>query len=340
MALAVGLAFTVGGAQGAQARSTSDVAAHVSLGFSASLPTGAAMLMMAKKKPKKKPAVEEDPGPRLTPDDAEGKRQAIRESVQSSKDAGDHAAVADGLERNAAQLGDPITMLEASEARLAAAKKDRNTATAEAAIETARVALDMLHFYAAVNNGETTSDWLVMNPGDASGLIDRADGVVTEAEALVEDIESEDDGAVASGPGGDDKGKKKRKRREKGEKKPGTGMIAAGSILTAVGVGGVSMVIAGTVMSASRQNEVEKLMPEDPEVDDLDDQGRRANLIAYVGAGVAVVGLAVGLPLIIIGAKKRKAGKSPPATATTRSSLVVAPAFGAGTAALSVRGRF
>lgn len=337
MALAVGLAFTVGGAQTASAQATTGVAAHVSLGAGAWLPTGAAMLM-AKKKPKKKPAVEEDPGPRLTPDDAEVKRQAIRDSVQSSKDAGDHAAVADGLERNAAQLGDPVTMLEASEARLEAAKKDRSTRTAEAAIETARVALDMLHFYAAVNNGDTASDWLVMEPGDAGGLVDRADGVVTEAEALVEDIESEDDGAVASGPGGDKK--KKRKRRDKGEKKPGTGMIAAGSILTAVGVGGVSMVIAGTVMSAARQNEVEKLTPDDPEVDELDDQGRRANLIAYVGAGVAVAGLAVGLPLIIIGAKKRKQGKGPPATATTRSSLVVAPAFGSGTAALSVRGRF
>jgi hypothetical protein len=306
------------------------------LGLGAST-LGPAAAFYAKKK-KKKPAPEPEPGPRLTPETAEPKRQAIRDAAKPMIDSGDYAGAADKLESNAEQLGDPETMLEAAEARLEAAKKDRNVATAEASIETSKRALDILHFYAAVNNGEATSDWLVINPGDASGLIDRADGVVTQAEALIEEIEAENSKKVAAGPGGD--GKKKRKKRERGEKKPGTGMIAAGSIFTVVGVGGVSMVIAGTVISASKQNEVEKFMPGDPEVDDLDAAGKRANLIAYIGAGVAVVGVAVGLPLLILGVKKRKAGGGPPATATVRNSLVVAPGFAPGTAALSLRGRF
>lgn len=308
-------------------------APEIGVGSSLGAPT---YLLFAKKKKKKAPV--EEPGPRLTPDSAEPKRQAIRDAVQSSRDSGDFATVADKLEKNAAQLGDPVTMLESAEARLEAAKKDRNTATAEASIETSRRALDILHFYSAVNNGEATSDWLVIEPGDASGYIERADGVVSQAEALIEEIEAEKATNVAAGP--TDDGKKK-KRRKKGESKPGTGMIAAGSIFTLVGVGGVSMVIAGTAISASKQNEVEKFMEGDPQVDKLDEEGRRANLIAYIGAGVAVAGFAIGLPLLILGVKKRKAGAAgPPATATTRSSLVVAPAFGAGSAALSLRGRF
>jgi hypothetical protein len=326
--MAVGFLLAMGSAPGARAGTTVAPGAWV---------PSAPYLMLAKKK-KKPAAAEEEPGPRLTPDAAEPKRQAIRDAVQPARDAGNLAEVADGLERNAAQLGDPVTMLEAAEARLEAAKKDRKTDTAEAAIETSKRSLDILHFYAAVNNGEATSDWLVIEPGDAGGLIDRADGVVRDAEALIEEIEAEDDAEGAAAPA--DGGKKAKKKRKKGEAKPGTGMIAAGSVFTLVGVAGVSMVVAGTVISAGKQNDVEKFSPGDPEVDKLDDEGKRANLIAYIGAGVAVAGFAVGLPLIIIGAKKRKQGKAPPASASTRSSLVLAPVFGGGTAALSLRGRF
>jgi hypothetical protein len=331
-----GLAATIGIFFGLAA--VAPAHASVELGVGASI-AGPAAAFYAKKK-KKKPAPEVEPGPRMTPESADPKRQAIRDSAKTSLDSGDYAAAADTLERNATQLGDPITMLESAEARLEAAKKDRNTATAEAAAETGKRAADMLHFYAAVNNGEATSDWLVMNPGDASDMIGRADGVVSSAEALVEEIEAEQK-TVAAGPGGEDKKKKKkRKKRERGDAKPGTGMIAAGSIFTAVGVGGVSMVIAGTVISASKQNEVEKFMQGDPQVDKLDDEGKQANLIAYIGAGVAVAGLAVGLPLLILGVKKRKQGGAPPSSASVRSSLVVAPAFSRGVAALSLRGRF
>jgi len=305
--------------------------ADAELGVGASI-AGPTVAFFAKKK-KKAP----EPGPRLTPDAAEPKRQAIRDAAQPSRDAGDFAAAADSLERNAAQLGDPVTMLESAEVRLEGAKKDRNVVAAEASIETSKRALDILHFYAAVNNGEATSDWLVIEPGDASGLIERGDGVVTQAQGVIDEIEAENGSKVAAGPA---KAGKKKKRRKKGESKPGTGMIAAGSIFTAVGVGGVSMVIAGTVISASKQNEVEKLMPADAEVKELDDAGKRANLIAYIGAGVAVAGIAIGLPLLILGVKKRKQGSAPPSTASVRASLVVAPAFAPGAAALSLRGRF
>ncbi|MBK8238139.1 MAG: hypothetical protein IPK74_21635 [Deltaproteobacteria bacterium] len=300
--------------------------------------------MMAKKKKKPKAAVEESSDPALSSAEADTKRQAIRDSVQAERDAGNMGNVADGLQRNAEELGDPITMLEAGEARLDVAQKDRDTEAAEAAIATTRIALDILHFYAAVDAGQVTSDWQVISPSDASGLIDKADAQIERAQALIEEIEAEKTAASEVASGGAGK-KKKKKKREKGDAKPGTGLIAAGSIFTAVGVGGASIAIAGLAISSSKQKEVEKHMPGDPEVDELDKAGKRANVLGFVGVGVAVVGLAVGLPLIVVGAKKRKAADGGvPSTAyrhdRERAYMTIVPAIGQTSQGLLLQGRF
>jgi hypothetical protein len=304
-----------------------------------------AMMMFAKKK--KAPAAEAPAGPALTPDAAEAKRKEIRDGVAGAKESGDFAAVADGLQGSAEELGDPVTMLEAGEARLEQAKKDRDTDAAQAAIETTRVALDILHFYAAVDAGAASSDWLVIAPSDAGGLIEQADAQIEAAEALIKEIEAEKTqaagGAVASGDDDKKKKKRKRKKRDKGDgPAAGTGLIAAGSIFTVVGIGGAGMGIGGLAVSSGKQKEVEKHMVGDPEVAELDKAGKRANILGYAGLGVAVVGLAVGLPLIIVGAKKRKAGKSPPAAAARASERAwsIAPSFGRGGTGLVVQGRF
>src|SRR5690606_14731534 len=105
----------------------------------------------------------------------------------------------------------------------------------------------------------------------------------------------------------------------------------------AVGVGGLSMVAAGTAISARRQKEVEDLMlPMDQaEVDRLDAEGSKANNIAYIGAGVAVAGLAVGIPLLVVGVMRRKKG-NPPASA----SVQVVPAMSRRFGGVALQGRF
>lgn len=329
VALVVGLALGTAYSTPVSARpNASEI--HASLGSNAI--GGGAAWLMAKKKPKGNPDAPPPPG--ITPAAAEPKRQAIRDSVNSAKIAGDNAAVADGLEKNAADLGDPVTMLEAARARLESAKAGKSKSEAEAAIETSRRALDMAHFYVAVAAGEAPGDWLVIEPSDASGLVDEADAVLADAEAYLEELEQSDT-LPAPTPSGRDK-------RAKREKKPGTGLIAGGSMLLVVGAGGLGMVVAGVVIGARKQNEVEKFEDDamNPEVQDLDDAGKQANLIAFIGAGVAVVGIAVGLPLIVVGAKKRKAAGNPPATARARDTLRVAPAISARGAGLGLGGRF
>ena len=123
--------------------------------------------------------------------------------------------------------------------------------------------------------------------------------------------------------------------------KPGTGMIAAGSVFTVAGVAGLSMIIAGTVRSNAAQKQVEKLDEGDPDIETYDKIGKQSNNIAYIGVGVAVVGFAVGLPLVIIGAKRRKAAGegSQSASVQRRQAFGVSPMLGA-TQGLMIRGRF
>jgi hypothetical protein len=286
-----------------------------------------------KKKKAKKPEVKK--GPDLTPNDAEAKRDAIRDAAQADVDAGDYASAAQSMEENAALLGDPISFLEGADLRIRAAEKDRDIAQAEAAIESAEVAGDIAGFYEAVDAGTQSSDWLVIDPVSAGDVSQRAEETKARARALIEEIEAEKPDEPVASAGGGSAGKVKKKRDPAG---PGTALIAAGSAFTVVGVGGLSLAIAGLVISSQKQKEVEDavLPAEQDKVERLDKEGSRANVLAFVGAGVAVVGLGVGIPLVIIGAKRRKEAKSAPASA----SLRLAPKVSRRTAGLVLTGHF
>lgn len=300
-----------------------------------SLSAGAAPLALFKKKKKRKKKKKAKPEPGLSPEAAETKRQAIRDAAASDREAGNLGAAADTLEENAAQLGDPVTMKEAGAVRLEQARADRSIEQAEASIATTTVALDMLHFYDAVAAGSVESRWLVIDPSTASGLVSEAEAQIAEAEALIEEIEAENEApeAVAAA---DKPAKKKKKKR--GKAKPGTGFLVGGSIATAVGLGGAGLAMAGLFQSQAAQDEVEGLGGDpanQPRIDELDDEGARANQMAYIGIGVAAAGLAIGIPLIIVGAKKRREA-GPSANASVR----VAPMVAGRVQGLAVAGRF
>ncbi len=324
-ALSLGLVATPVAAHAQVIPTTSSVAA-------VALP--AALFKKKKKKKKKKKASK--PAPGLTPDGAETKRQAIRDSVAADIEGGNLEAAASGLEDNGALLGDPITIKQAGELRLKVAKEERSIEKAEASIEVTVVALDILHFYAAVADGEANSDWLVIDPSSASGLISEAEAQIAEAEALIAEIEAEqaeEDEPVASAGGS-----KKKDKKKKGKMKPGTGFIIGGSVATAVGAAGVGLAMAGLFQSRSAQNEVEDLGGDpanQPRIEELDEEGAKANRLSYIGIGVAAAGLAIGIPLIIVGAKKRKeAGPS------SNASVQLAPMVAGRVQGLSFSGRF
>lgn len=286
-------------------------------------------LMMAKKK-------KSGGGGGLTPADAESKREAIRAAVAEDVKAERWSDAADTTEDNAAQLGDPLSFRDAAQHRLAQARKDRDIDAAKAAIETAKVSLDILHYYDAVASGEVESEWQPIEPSSASSMISEVEGIVDEAEELIAEIEAEQ-AASETGDGGKTPAGKTKKKRDRKPGQPGTLFIALGAAFTAVGVGGVSLAVAGLVISSSKQKEVEKLtLPQDQDrVDELDKEGSRANLLSYVGAGVAVAGLAVGVPLLVVGVMRRKNG-NPGSSAQLR----VTPAVSRGFGGMALSGRF
>ena len=95
------------------------------------------------------------------------------------------------------------------------------------------------------------------------------------------------------------------------------------------------------MIGARKQSEVEEVAEEPPspqrdqEIDDLDKEGARANILTYIGAGVGAVGLGVGITLIVLGVKKRKQAGAAPA-----SAMRLAPSVSRTQAGLVLSGRF
>lgn len=277
----------------------------------------------------------------LSPEAAGAKRDAVRDSVSAAVAAEDYAAVSEGLEEGATQLGDPVTMLEAGEARLKYAEQERSIDEAERSIEITHKALDIAHFYRAVARDEARTRWMVIKPTSAQGLIMKGEEQVSAAEQLIAEIEAEQTGepseAVAASEGGEPAKASKKKKKQRGKAKRGTGLLAGGAVLTVVGVGGAALGVSGLVISSSRQNEVEGLDPtvDGEQIQTLDDEGQQANLLGWIGLGVGVGALAAGLPMMIIGIKRRKeAGPS------ASAQLQVMPSFARDHSGLVVSGRF
>ena len=257
--------------------------------------------------------------------------------MKADREAKKWDKVADGLEENAEQLGDPVTMMEAGEARLTYARENGDAEAAQASIVTTTKALDILHFYEAVAAGNAESDWLVIDPASAQGMIPQAEQQIADAEQLIEELaeaEEDDDRKPVVAKKKNDPKKNKKKR---GKMKPGTGMIIGGSFALVAGLGGAGLGFAGIAISNRRQKEVEDLPggDMDPMFEELDSQGKRANVLGYLGLGVAVVGIAVGIPLIAVGAKRRKA-----AGPSSQARVSVAPAVGGKSSGIVVSGRF
>lgn len=256
----------------------------------------------------------------LSTERAAEKRAAIREGVASDRAAKRFRKVGQSLERDAAMIGDPLTLLDAGEAWLEAARVSRDKDEALHAEELTLVALDILHFYRDVAAGKTRSRWSVVTGEEAADGIERSDAQLEAVRALIEEIENPPppakvaarEGAATKKRSKTRKPRREKKPREPRERKPGTGMLAAGSVMTIVGAGGGGLALAGLIISTQKQREVETLdaVMDAERVEQLDREGARANLMAYIGIGVAGGALAIGIPLLAVGAKKRKVSQS------------------------------
>ncbi len=243
--------------------------------------------------------------PKVTPETAAAALASAE--LEASGDPG-------ALTAAATESGDPRLFLAAGRAQLEGANDPEGAAVAR---EPAHTALDILHF---IDSGAASRQWQIMLASEVATFISEADTLLQEIDAKIERMEEEARAAAAALAAEGSESRKEKKR----ERKPGTALIAAGSALSVVGLGGTGMIGAGLVIGSSKQSEVESVDPTDQTaIDALDEQGRRANILAYAGIGVAAVGLGIGIALLAVGVKKRRAGGG-----GDRMAVVVAPTWG------------
>lgn len=266
--------------------------------------------------------------PSVTPAAAKSGRKPAQDRGRqlSASDPGEAASYLSG---EAKKSGDPVLFLDAAEAYKVEGTSERDKAALQSAVEHASIALDILHFQ---QDPRCDPQWQHLEASEFDGEIARGRKLIADSEKAMTEL----DKPVEAPPPVEEPEKKERPR-------DGRGFIAAGSLLTVVGVGGLGMIGAGLGLGAKAQKGVEGVNPADidydAQVEEWDDKGKTANVVAYAGIGVAVVGLAAGIALIAVGVKKRKAYRAEHG-ADESASVSFAPALGRGYAGFSLGGRF
>lgn len=237
-------------------------------------------------------------GPKkVTPADAAAKRTDAQKLGRDLATA-DAAAAGMHYDAKAAEWGDPVLFLDAADAYLNAAEKDKEIAMAEAGIERARIALDILYFHL---DPSADKNFRMVDTPDIADLISRANVAIDRGEKLMETIASGE--AAAPVASADDDKKKKKKRKKPGN---GKGLFIAGAVTTAVGGAFAVMGIAGLGIGAANQSKAEDPTVYGEEYDDVEAKGQRANVIAGVGLGLGGAALVAGIVMLVIGKKRMK----------------------------------
>ncbi|MBC8070985.1 MAG: hypothetical protein IAG13_21855, partial [Deltaproteobacteria bacterium] len=243
----------------------------------------------------------------------------------------DPSAAGVHYDTTASEWGDPVLYLDAADAYYKAADADSEIALAEAGIERARIALDLLFFQLDAAADKTLR---MVDTADIPDLIARANGTVKTGEDLIAQLRARADGAVA----GADTAEPKEKRARKPVN--GRALYSSGIAFTAIGGAVLAIGGVGLVLGAVRQNEAE-----DPDVygsayDDVADKGRSANLMAGIGLGLGGALVVGGVVMLIVGKRIQK--KAPPkepgaiARLARKKSMRVSPSLNG----VAISGRF
>ncbi len=263
----------------------------------------------------------------ITPDTANAARFGVEQQGQQLSASGNHQQAAELYWQKGIELKDPVLLIDAGEAWREQARSQRSLDAANTAVTQVSVALDMLYF---LRDGASSEAWQPVAPEHLGTLIERAEKVVSDAEALIAEIEDEQRRAAEAANAPVEEPKKKR-----GPAKPGTGLLLGGSVSLVIGLGGAGLAATGLILGAQAQADVEDPLVYEPEHSAAEARGRTANLLAGVGIGVGAVGISVGVALIAVGVKKRKQASS-----TTTAELMPVPMLSRGGGGLGLAGRF
>lgn len=267
-------------------------------------------------------------GKGLSPDAAAAKRAELEAERSSSP-----RVAIEQLGNWADELGDPELFLSAATLAHDEAKSSRDLELAQLAVTLALTTGDISSYLADERNYDAT-DWRPVTRDRAAQITLQAQVLADSSRDLIREIEAERAAAEAEA---------ERLRlaalEQPRERRPGTGMIVGGSIALGFAAAGIGLLTAGLVTGQAHQREADALsLPAElDQLEQIDRMGATSNALAYVGGAVAGVGVAVGIALLVVGAKRRKA--EPSATAASQHLLVDGwlDRNGGG---LSLRGRF
>lgn len=275
-------------------------------------------------------------GKTITPKQMNGKRAKVRSAARSDSKARRYVRAAKRLRKAGKELGDPVLLIESSDAWLAEAHTKRSIGPARQVLETSNIAIDILFFLQDARSGFPGTKWQVVEFDDVGDLIERAEKQIEFAEALISQIrgdlsEKTEEEQVAEQEAVE-------AREQDHAPKPYKGMVAAGGTLLGVGLAGLGVLGTGIALGVARQNEIDGLQipGEDDIAHEITQEGQTANTLAYVGLSVGLVGLLAGIPLLVIGQKRKKA-----AAGGDQARLRVTPMLGgAGGSGVVIEGRF
>lgn len=225
-------------------------------------------------------------------------RTAVREAV----DALPPLAAIERLAKEGYRLKDPALLLDSAERSLARSLDAPDVEALARARTLNLVALDML-FY--LQSPRLKSTWAPFEAEELSMQLARAQNLLGRLEARVEEIRAQQAAA--------------RLAAKTPPPRTGKGRISSGAVMITVGISGAALGLTGALLGRQAQKKID-----DPSIygatwDDWDTKGRNANLMSFAGAGAAVLGLAVGIPLLVSGTRaKRRASGSESAAASLR----------------------
>lgn len=201
------------------------------------------------------------------------------------------------------EFGDPELFLSAATLAQQQAESSRDLELAQLSVTLALTAQDISLNLADTRNYDAT-DWRPVTRERAVQISLQAQVLADSSRELVREIEDERAAAEA-----DAERLRNAPADEPKTRRPGTGLIAGGSVALVLAGGGIGMLAAGLSSGQAHQREADSLMlpAELARLDELDRMGATSNALAYAGGVVAGVGMAVGVALIAVGVKRRKA---------------------------------
>jgi hypothetical protein len=294
----------------------------------ASAGPSAPLLLLKKKKKPRRSTRSSKPKDGVTPAAAAAKRAPAQARGQALVAQGEFTSAGIEFDNAAAELGDPVLYLDGGEAYLAGARKAKDADLARAAMERARISLDILYFHL---DSAADPDFRLVETGDIPALIVRAQKLIDDAEAFVEEIEAE--AAAAEEPADDEK-----KKRKRGKIDRDRALLISGAVLTGVGIGFVALGGAGLGLGYKHQLDAEHPAVYGEEYDAVAAKGRRANTLAYVGLPIGGALLATGIALLVVA--KRGTKKKEPKEKSESEGVALSPTFGPSSTGIAVSGRF